>query len=120
MKRLYWEILLGAVFVLGGTFLVYNMLKNVHDFWTTQNLWSAILLVCWAIVAGGYWNQGSIVHKAHSASHVSMVLPATVFVTQCVLFVKGIYYHDIALTVGALMVNSAVVFDLLQIYRYRR
>ena len=120
MKRLHLEIIDGLILVLGGSFLAYHFLRNVHGFWTAQNVWSLLLGVGWLVVAGGYWHQGTIIHHAHSASHVSLLLPCTVFVVQCVLFVKGIYYHDVALVFGALLVNSAVVFDIYQILKFRK
>ena len=120
MKRVHWEIILGIVFVLGGTFVVFNFLKNNQNFWTAQHFWNTTLVAGWTVVSAGYWRQGTIVHKARSATHVSLVLPLAVFFVQCVMFVKGIYYHDAALVCGALLVNSAVVFDIYQIFKYRR
>ena len=117
---MHWEIIFGCIFVLAGTYVAYTALSQVPNFWSEQNLWSGGLLICWFVVALGYWNQGSIIHKAKSATHVSMVLPFAVFVVQCILFVKGIYYHDMSLVAGALLVNSAVSFDLYQIVRYHK
>lgn len=120
MKRLHWEILFGAMSVLLGTFIAFRLLSGVDSFWTIQNFWSIALIGCWVIVAGGYWRQGAIVLKAKSATHVSLILPFAVFLVQCILFVKGIYYHDVALVVGAVLVNSAVVFDIYQIIKFRK
>lgn len=120
MKRLYWEIFLFALFVLLGTFTIYNLLASEAGFWSAQSFWNATLVVCWIIVASGYWHQGAMIHKAKSATHVSFLLPCAVFVVQCVLFVKGIYYRDFALIVGAMLVNSAVAFNLYQIIRFRK
>jgi hypothetical protein len=120
MKRIHWEILFGAGFVLIGTFVAYRLLSGFGSFWTAQTFWSAVLVACWVVVALGYWRQGSIIHKAKSATHVSLALPSAVFLVQCILFVKGIYYQDIALVIGAVLVNSAVVFDIYQIIKFRR
>ncbi|MEJ0021775.1 MAG: hypothetical protein WDN47_04340 [Candidatus Doudnabacteria bacterium] len=117
MKRLYWEILFGALFVLAGSFLAYRFLSGYSAFWTAQKLWSLILVVGYVFVAGGYWRQGAIIHRAKNATNVSLILPSAVFVVQCIIFVKGIYYHDAALVTGAILVNSAVVFDIYQIIR---
>lgn len=119
MKRLYWEILFGLIFVLGGTFIAYNLLSGIEGFWSAQQTWNLALIVCWIVVAFGYWRQGWIVHKSKSSTHVSILLPSTVFVVQCILFVKGIFYHDFALVTGALLVNSAVVFNLYQLLKFR-
>ncbi len=115
MKKLFLEIFFSLVFVLGATLLVYGQLVGVENFWNAQNIWSVVLALGWIIVALGYYHQGYIVHKSKSASHVSIVLPIAVFVVQCVLFVKGIYYKDWALIFGALLVNSGVIFSLYQI-----
>lgn len=115
-NKILWEIFLGLVFVASGTFVAYNLLSHVSEFWTAQNVWSAVLIVCWMIVAMGYWHQGWIVKKAKSATHVSYLLPCAVFIVQCILFIKGIHYNDYSLVTGAVMVNSAVVFNLYQIF----
>ena len=36
MKKLYWEILLGLIFVVSGTFVAYNLLLDIRGFWTAQ------------------------------------------------------------------------------------
>ncbi len=118
MKRLHVEILLGIVFVAGGTLVIYNFLAPVGAFWSAQNLWSTALIVCWSIVAGGYWRQGWVVYKAKSSTHVSLLLSGAVFLVQCILFVKGIFYKDISLVIGAVLVNSGVVFNMYQILRF--
>ncbi len=119
MKKLFLEIFSSLIFVFIGTLLVYKQLVGVGDFWNAQNIWSIILALGWIVVALGYYHQGYIVHKSKSASHVSIVLPIAVFIVQCVLFVKGIYYKEWALIFGALIVNSGVVFSLYQITHVR-
>jgi uncharacterized protein with PQ loop repeat len=118
MKRLYWEILFVILFVVGGTIVVYNQLIDLSSFWDSQSFWSTALMICWAVVTFGYYHQGWLVHEAKSSAHVSIVLPITVFFAQCILFVKGVYYQDYALMVGAVLVNSGVVFNLYQIKKY--
>ncbi len=81
--------------------------------------WSVILAFGWIVVSLGYYHQGWLVHKSKSAEHVSVVLPIAVFLVQCILFVKGIYYHDWSLILGAIMVNSGVIFSLYQIVRVK-
>lgn len=71
------------------------------------------------VVSLGYYNQGHLVQKSKSASHVSVMLPIAAFVVQCVLFVKGIHYKDWSLVLGALVVNSGVLFSLYQIYKVK-
>ena len=88
-------------------------------FWNAQSIWSALLIVGWVIVALGYYHQGWMVQKSKSSKNVSIVLPVAVFVVQCVLFVKGIYYSDRSLIIGALLVNSGVVFSVYQILKMR-
>jgi len=78
-----------------------------------------MLALGWVIVSLGYYHQGWLVHKSKSAEHVSIVLPVAVFMVQCILFVKGIYYKDWSLILGAVMVNSGVVFSLYQIIKSR-
>ena len=117
MKKIYLEILASALFVSLGTIFVYGRLAGFAIFWDSQMIWSIILAVGWVIVSLGYYNQGWIVHKSKSAEHVSVVLPIAVFIVQCILFVKGIYYSDWSLIVGAIMVNSGVVFSLYQIIK---
>ena len=119
MKKVYWEILASALFVLGGTFVVYGELENVRFFWGAQFLWSTALIIGRMVVAAGYYHQGWMVHKGHTAANVSAVLPLAVFVVQCILFIKGIYFHDWSLILGALIVNSGVVFSLWQIFKAR-
>lgn len=120
MKKIYIEILLTALFVLIGTYIVYGRLENLGVFWSAQMLWSAILMVGWVIVAAGYYHQGWLVHKGHTAIHVSAVLPSAVFVVQCILFIKGIYFDDWSLIFGAIIVNSGVVFSLYQILKAKK
>lgn len=113
-------MLVVIVFVLGATSIIYGRLAHIPLFWNEQFLWSVGLIICWTIVAAGYFNQGWMVYMARSASHVSIALPIAVFFVQCILFVKGVHYHDWALVAGAVMVNSGVTFSLYQIVRARR
>jgi len=106
--------------VLGGTFLVYSQLQGKTDFWDAQAIWSAVLALGWVVVAGGYYHQGWMVHKGHTALHVSAVLPSAVFVVQCILFTKGIFFNDWSLIFGAVIVNSGVVFSLYQIIKAKQ
>ena len=119
MKKFFLEIILVAVFVIGGTLIIYHYLAGIAGFWNAQIFWSLVLLICWIVVAFGYCRQGWLVRKAKSASHVSVLLPIVVFVVQCILFVKGIYYNDFALIDGAVLVNCGVVFDLYQIWQVK-
>ena len=107
------------MFVCISTIVVYWRLAGFSVFWDSQFLWSAGLAIGWVIVSLGYYHQGWIVHTSKSAEHVSIVLPMAVFVVQCILFVKGIYYNDWSLIVGAVMVNSGVIFSLYQILKAR-
>jgi hypothetical protein len=120
LKKLHLEIALVVVFVLGSTTLFYWWLAQHAVFWTAQNFWSIALLVCWGIVAFSYYRQGVMVRNAKSSSHVSLLLPIVVFVVQCILFVKGVYYKDYALVVGAVLVNSGVVFEIYQILSLKK
>ena len=120
MKKFYLEVLATAIFVLAGTYIVYGRLESIAIFWESQFFWSIVLSVGWVIVALGYFHQGWLVYKNKSSKYVSAVLPATVFLVQCVLFIKGVYYGDWSLIVGALLVNSGVSFSLYQIIKKRR
>ncbi len=119
-KKIIFEILLAIALVLIPTFFAYNYLANIKVFWNSQIIWSSILIVGWFIVALGYFNQGWLVHKSKNAKNVSFFLPIAVFFIQCVLFVKGIHYKDWSLVIGALVVNSGVVFNLYQIIKAKR
>lgn len=119
MKKLFLEILITFLFVAVGTALVYSRLSSVSFFWSEQTLWSFVLVLCWIVVAVGYFHQGWMIRVAKSSSHVSIVLPIAVFIVQCVLFVKGIYYHDWSLIAGAIIVNSGVTFNLYHIVKTR-
>lgn len=114
-SKLHLEIVGSLTFVALATYVVYGQLVDSADFWSAQNIWSLILMAGWVVVSLGYYHQGYLVHKSRSASHVSVVLPVAVFVVQCILFVKGIFYKDWALIAGALLVNSGVIFNLYQI-----
>lgn len=120
MRKVYWEILASVVFVLGGTYLVYGQLKSNTAFWDAQSIWSAALIFGWTIVAAGYYRQGWIVHHRHTAANVSLLLPSAVFCVQCLLFIKGVFFYDWSLIIGALIVNSGVVFSLYQIINAKR
>ncbi len=117
MRKIHFEVLITTLFVLLGTMFVYSRLSNLSVFWSSQMIWSTILALGWVVVSLGYYHQGWIIHKSKSSEHVSIVLPIAVFVVQCILFVKGIFYHDWSLIAGAVMVNSGVVFSLYQIVR---
>ena len=118
-RKVFIEILGAALAVLIPTGVIVSYLLRVEEFWNAQALWSTILALGWAIVAGGYFHQGWLVHESTDPSDVSIVLPSAVFVVQCVLFVKGIHYSDWSLVWGALVVNSGVFFNLYQIFRSR-
>ena|SRR3989344_516120 len=117
--KLILEIILSAALVLIPTAFIFSRLVGIPSFWDAQFLWSAGLAMCWAVVAGGYYHQGWMVRSSQNARNVSWVLPAAVFVVQCILFVKGVYYRDWSLVWGALVVNSGVVFSFYQIARVR-
>ena len=119
MKKLFWEILGSAVFVSFATLFLYGRLSGIVLFWDAQFLWSMVLAVGWVIVSLGYYHQGHMVHVNKSAANVSIVLPIAVFIVQCVLFIKGIFYNDWSLITGAVMVNSGVIFNLYQIIKVR-
>lgn len=119
-KRLILEILGSLIFVFASTAFVYGRLAGVGSFWNAQFLWNIVLAAGWIIVASGYYHQGWLVHVRKKTDEVSIVLPTAVFFVQCILFVKGIYYRDWALILGAVVVNSGVVFSLYQIMKVRR
>lgn len=120
MKKITLEIILSVVFVFVSTYFVYTRLAGLESFWSTQTLWSTVLAICWVIVALGYYHQGWLIRTKNKADDVSIILPIAVFIVQCILFVKGIYYHDWSLIWGAVVVNSGVVFSFSQIIRVRR
>jgi hypothetical protein len=119
MKKLFLEALFAVIFVVGGTALVYSRLSSVPLFWNEQTSWSLVLIICWMVVAIGYFHQGWIIHTSKSSANVSIALPIAVFIVQCILFVKGIYYHDWSLIGGAIIVNSGVTFNLYHIIKTR-
>ena len=119
MKKIAIEIFASAILVFVPTYFVYQKLAPVKIFWNSQALWSMALIFCWVIVAIGYYHQGWLVRKAQNAKNVSLVLPIAVFFVQCILFVKGIYYHDQSLVIGAIVVNSGVFFSVYNIFRSR-
>ncbi len=109
------EILGILLFVILGTLVVYLELSQVQNFWNAQKLWSIALIFGWLVVSLGYFNQGWKVRCSGSSDNVSIILPTAVFLVQCILFIKGIYYGDWSLIVGAVVVNSGVCFSLYQI-----
>jgi len=119
MKKIYLEILLAIVCITLATIFTYNQLAPITSFWNGQHIWSIVLVICWGVVSFGYFHQGWMVRSAQSATHVSLMLPIAVFIVQCILFVKGIYYGDYSLVIGAVMVNSGVSFSLYQILKVR-
>ncbi len=119
MRKIHLEILAAVLFVFGCTAFFYNNLANISTFWNAQNTWSAVLIVGWILVSIGYYHQGFMVRSGKTTIAVSLALPIIVFIVQCVLFVKGIYYHDYSLIFGAVVVNSGVVFNIYQISRLR-
>lgn len=119
MKRVHWEVLLITLFVALATFFISHKLSPLGFFWSAQNLWSIVLAIGWVMVALGYYHQGYMVYKSNNSDHVSLVLPCAVFVVQCVLFVKGVFYNDWSLMAGAVTVNSGVLFSIYQIVRHR-
>lgn len=120
MKKFFTELIVVIIVVVLGTWIVYWYLADVGSFWSAQHFWSLALMVCWTVVALGYYHQGWIIHRDRSAKHVSKILPATVVLVQCILFVKGIYYKDWSLVIGAVLVNSGVIFNLYQIWHTRK
>ncbi len=120
MRKVYWEILISIVFVLGSTFLVYNGLAHNVAFWDAQRVWSIGLIIGWSVVAIEYYRQGWMIHHARTSVNVSALLPSTIFVMECILFVKGVFFDDWSLIVSALIVNSGVVFYLYQIVKVKR
>lgn len=119
MKKIYLEIVVVILFVTFGTIFTYSQLANVAFFWNNQLAWSFALIILWSFVSAGYFHQGWIIHIAKSCTNVSLMLPITVFIVQCILFVKGIYYHDWSLIIGAIIVNSGVTFNIWQILKFR-
>ena len=120
MKKIVFESVISVIFVFISTFFAYQYLAGNASFWNSQLFWSILLAICWVVVAAGYYHQGWLVSSQGTAKDVSMILPIAVFIVQCVLFVKGIYYHDWSLIWGAVVVNSGVVFSLSQILKVRR
>ncbi len=119
MKKIYIEILAALIFVVLCTAFIYNRLSTFGSFWNAQFMWSVILALGWIMVSIGYYHQGSMVRNGKNAANVSLALPTIVFIVQCILFVKGIYYGDWSLIFGAIVVNSGVVFNIYQITRVR-
>ena len=96
---------------------MYGQLQSNAAFWGAQSTWSIALIAGWIVVAAGYFHQGWMVHHRHTATNVSSLLPAAVFVIQCLLFIKGVFFRDWSLIISALIVNSGVVFSLYQIIK---
>jgi uncharacterized membrane protein YhdT len=120
MKKLILEIVGSAALVLIPTYFVYRQLAPLPEFWNAQFAWSIALIICWIVVAAGYYHQGWLVHKTHYAEDVSIILPIAVFCVQCILFVKGIFYSDISLIIGAVLVNSGVFFSMYNIIKNKK
>lgn len=120
MKRIVILIMTSFAFVIGGTLIIYSRLSTIDIFWDSQTIWNFLLALCWIVVAFGYFHQGWLVRSGHTVQHVSTILPATVFVVQCILFIKGVYYGDWALMFGAVVVNSGTVFALYHILKTKR
>ena len=120
MRKLIPQIILSACIVFIPTTFAYEQLAPITSFWNAQSFWNIVLGFCWTIVAIGYYHQGWLVFKHQNAKNVSMLLPIAVFLVQCILFVKGIFYHDWSLVMGAVLVNSGVTFSLSQIFKVSR
>ena len=120
LRKFIAELIGVVMFVVAGTWIVYFYLADVGSFWDSQRFWSMALMLCWTVVALGYYHQGWLIHRDRSANHVSKILPLTVVLVQCILFVKGIYYHDWSLVIGAVLVNSGVTFNLYQIWQAKK
>lgn len=120
MKRIYWEIVASIVFVLGGTYVIYGHLAGYVAFWDAQTIWSVVLIICSMVIAGAYYRQGWYVHHTHTSKNISILIPLAVLTTQCLLFIKGIFFNDWSLVTGALIVNSGLVFSLYQIFMMKR
>ena len=106
--------------VLVPTYFIYGELSAVESFWSAQIFWNIVLIICWTVVAVGYYHQGWLVRKRGHADDVSLILPIAVFFVQCILFVKRIYYDDWSLIFGAVAVNSGVVFSLSQALKFHK
>lgn len=119
MKKVHFEILFSVLFVIVSTVFIYQKLIGFQDFWNSQVFWSTLLSFGWVIVSIGYFHQGWLVHHNRNAKDVSLILPCTVFFVQCILFVKGIYHDDWSLILGAILVNSGVVFSLYNILKVK-
>jgi len=109
-----------VIFVIGGTFLAYDRLAGTTAFWNAQSVWSTALIVSWTMIAVAYYYEGWLIHHGRSQANISAVTPALIFVAQCILFVKGVFFNDWSLVFGALLVNSGVVFCLYQIGKRKR
>lgn len=120
MKKLILEIVGSVALVLIPTYFVYKQFAPLPEFWNAQFAWSIALVICWIIVAAGYYHQGWLVHRTHYAEDVSIILPIAVFFVQCILFVKGIYYRDFSLIIGAILVNSGVFFSMYNILKNKK
>ena len=119
MKKVHIEIFLSVVFVGASTVFMYDKLVGFNQFWNSQIFWSTLLSFGWLMVSLGYFHQGYLVHHSKNANGVSVILPFVVFFVQCILFVKGVYYSDWSLIVGAIVVNSGVVFNLYNILKVK-
>lgn len=83
------------------------------------DIWSVGLEICWLAVAYGWYAQGKIVQQKGDYSNVSLKLPFIMFSTQCFLLAKGIYYDDWSLISGCILVNTAIVYALIQVTKVK-
>lgn len=113
-------MLISAAVVLGGAYLLYSNLGNNAAFWDAQSMWSVALILGWAVYSIEYFRQGWIIHHARTSDNISILLPSTYVVMQCILFIKGVFFHDWSIIVSALIVNSGVVFYLYQVIKIKR
>ena len=113
-------MLISALFVLGGAYLVYINLESNAAFWDAQHIWSIGLIIGWSVYSIEYFRQGWILHHARTSDNISLLLPSTYLVMQCILFVKGVFFNDWSIIASALIVNSGVVFYLYQALQAKR
>ena len=111
---------MSMVLVLGGTYVAYGWLAHSAAFWDAQSIWSIGLIIGWGVVAIEYYRQGWMIHHARTLVNVDALLPSTIFVMECILFVKGVFFDDWSMVVSALIVNSGIAFYLYQIIMIKR
>lgn len=119
MRKVHWEILVSVVVVLGGTYLVYNGLAHNAYFWDAQRIWGMGLIVGWTVLSIEYFRQGWIIHHARTSANISVLMPSTYFILQCILFYKGVFFNDWTIIISSLIVNSGVVFYLYQVIKLK-